>query len=172
MADGRLVDAVYVKPTPDQYPADYAHRVVITEGTRHGPAKRHTYVRRFPKSNGPSRWRSEPAISFKTLAHEHKQHGDRPIPGSASPPLEAGTTVVLCNDVDIPVGMLVFILDACASVARHQIDIADIKMIVSQLGSRISQIETLDGEQRRLAEPALYAEILRRCTTIGSVSSD
>jgi hypothetical protein len=62
--------------------------------------------------------------------------------------------------------VLAIILDALESQARHQIDLADIKMIVSQLGSRIAQLDTLTAEYRRHAEDALYTEILRRCTNV------
>lgn len=169
----QVIEVVYRKPTLDQYPPHYSHRVVITEGTRHGRAKRHTFVRRFSKESGPSRWRLEPAISIKSTLHEQRQseQSGEPIRGRAEPPLKAGTNVTLCGGFKLPATMLVAILDACTSEALHQIDIADIKTIVSQLGSRISQIESLTPEQRRLAEPALYTEILRRCTTIESVST-
>ena len=56
------------------------------------------------------------------------------------------------------------------SGARHFVDLSDVKAIVSQLGSRIGALATLTDHQRRIAEPALFGEILRRCTTMGNVS--
>ena len=58
------------------------------------------------------------------------------------------------------------VFDALVSAGRHRIDLADINRIVSQLGSRIVGLPTLAPEQRRIAEPALYAEILRACSSM------
>jgi hypothetical protein len=188
MPDGRIVDAVYVKPTLDEYPPDYEHRVVITESTRHGRVKRHTFARAFPEATGLARWRPETRGSLKELRELHRQGfgtKDKPMPpalwGSSrqrslgippNSPLMPGTTVHLADGVDTTAETLAVVLEALASQARHQIDLTDIKVIVSQLGSRIAQLETLTAAQRRLAEPALYTEILRRCTIIGPVSND
>ena len=168
LPDGSFLDVVYIKPRPEEYSPSYPHQVVVTELTRHGRAKRLTFVRRSIQRTGPGRWRSEPPSSLKSAKHEIEQmkESGKPIRGRAGPPLKAGETVLLCSGVQLPATMLAAILDACASAARHYIDIAEIKTIVSQLGSRITQMETLTEEDRRLAEPALYSEILRRCTNV------
>lgn len=83
---------------------------------------------------------------------------------SSSRPLPA--KVSLASNVEIPAGVLTIILDALVSQARHKFDLSDVKTIVPQLGSRIVQLSSLDAEQRRLAEPALYTEILARCTKV------
>jgi hypothetical protein len=166
---GRTVDAVYVPVKREQYPADYEHQVVITEATRRGRAKRHTFARRFPEVDGPGKWRPEPPRD-KQLRKQLREQQSVRIPGSE--PLKPGTLVPLADGVDLPATTLAVILEALASRARHQIDLADVKLIVSQLGSRIAQLDTLSVEQRRLAEPALYTAILARCTTISPVSDD
>ena len=178
MADGRIVDVVYRKPTPDEYPPDYEHEIVITESTRHGRAKRHTFVIFDAQASGPQRWRRKPApMSFKKLDRVHRAGygtNDRPIDiaehGLATVPL--AVTEHLADGVDVAAAVLAVILDALASQAHHQIDLADIKVIVSQLGSHITRLDALAAEQRRHAEAALYTEILRRCTTVEPVSDD
>jgi hypothetical protein len=127
------------------------YRVVVTERTRHGRVKRHTFVLDEGTEDCPGGpyWhaarREDPPWGF----------GD-PLP----------VTVTLAQGVDIPATTLAAILDALVSKARHRIDLKDIKVIVSQLGSHIAGLYTLTGEQRRLAGWALYTEILRRCTTM------
>jgi hypothetical protein len=82
-----------------------------------------------------------------------------------SPLLDTGT-VHLEDGFDPPASTLSFILDALHSDKRHEVDLDDIKSVVSQLGSRIAQLNKLSVEQRRHAEPALYALILRCCPTL------
>lgn len=166
---GQIVDTVYEPVKPEQYPADFEHQVVVTEATRHGRAKRHTFARRFPEADGAGKWRPEPPRGKQLRKQLGEQQLVR-IPGSE--PLKPGTLVALADGVDLPATTLTVILEALASRARHQIDVADVKLIVSQLGSRIAQLDTLPVEKRRLAEPALYTEILARCTTISPVSDD
>jgi hypothetical protein len=188
LPDGRIIDAMYRKPELEEYPPGYEHQVVITESTRHGRAKRHTFARRFPEATGPGKWRPETPGSLKELDDLHRQGfgtQDKPMPVTAwgaqrqqslgvpiNKPLKPDTVVHLTDGVDLPAAVLAVVLEALVSQARHQIDLADIKVIVSQLGSRIAQLDTLTAEQRRLAESALYTEILGRCTTIGPVSND
>jgi hypothetical protein len=75
-------------------------------------------------------------------------------------------SVDLTPGFDIPVTALTVVLDALRSDGRRKVDVGDIKLIVSQLGSRITQLGGLDDETRRYAEAALYKEILWRCITI------
>jgi hypothetical protein len=166
---GRIVDTVYEPVKPEQHPADFEHQVVVTEATRHGRAKRHTFARRFPEADGPAKWRPEPPRDKQFREQLREQQSVR-IP--VDKPLQPGTIVHLTDGVDLPATTLAVILEALASRARHQIDLADLKLIVSQLGSLIAQLDALPVEKRRLAEPALYAEILARCTTISPVSDD
>lgn len=63
---------------------------------------------------------------------------------------------------------LAVVLEALHHGCRTEVDLGDLKVILSQLGSHITRLGGLSDEQRRHAEPALYAEILRRCTTVGA----
>ena len=122
------------------------YRVVVTERTRRGVAKRHTFVLvadTWNEDGGP---------------HWARETKNLPL----FEPL--GETVHLADGVDVAASALTVILEARVSQGRHQVDLADIKVVVSQLGSRLAALDTLTAEQRQLAEPALYAEIVRRCT--------
>jgi len=58
------------------------------------------------------------------------------------------------------------IFEALRSAGRSEVDLRDIKTVLSQLGKSITRFNELPVEQWRHAEPALYAEIVRRCTTV------
>lgn len=77
-----------------------------------------------------------------------------------------GSAVHLSDGVDLDAADLAVILDALRSDERHQVDIADMKRVVSQLGSRIARLGALDETLRGHAVNALYVEILRRCTSL------
>lgn len=61
---------------------------------------------------------------------------------------------------------LAVILDALHAAGRTTLDRDDLKVVLSQLGSRITHLHTLPDEQRRHAQPALYSQIVARCTTV------
>jgi len=66
-----------------------------------------------------------------------------------------------------PLGFtLAVVLEALHRDGRRGVDLGDLKVVLSQLGSRITALDTLSDEQRRHAQPALYSEILKRCTKI------
>jgi hypothetical protein len=77
---------------------------------------------------------------------------------------EAQRTIHLARGVDVASDTLALILDAVRSDGRHEVEIRDINTVVSQLDSAIAQLPSLPADTRQLAERALYAEILRRCT--------
>jgi len=74
--------------------------------------------------------------------------------------------VHLAAGVDIQSGSLAVILDALRVADRHEVDLRDIKVVVSQLGSHINEFCEARPSARRHTQAALYAEILRRCTTL------
>jgi hypothetical protein len=119
------------------------YQVVVKERTRHGARKRHTF------SLDEDTWDEPGGPHWRVL-------GRQPIP----------TTVNLAKGVDVAATALVVILEALVSGSRHQIDVDNVKVIVSELGSRIAQLGELSAEDRQHAEPALYTEILARCTNI------
>lgn len=142
------------------------YRVVVTEQTRHGLANRHTFLLdedTWDDPGGPQ-WRVE--------TREHRAHSRVTMDGHRMR-LGFGESlpdpINLTKGMDVPASTLVVILDALARGGRHRIFMADLKVIVSQLGSRISKFTMLPAAQQRLAESALYSEILRRCTTIDVV---
>ena len=64
--------------------------------------------------------------------------------------------------VDVREKTLLLIFEACVSKSKHRVRLDELNLIVSHLGSRIAQLQTLTAEQRLLAEPALYSEIVAR----------
>lgn len=131
------------------------YRVVVTEQTQRGHRKRHTFVL------DADTWDSPGGPLWHAVRREDRAPAREFEFGDPLPP-----TVPLARGVDIPAAGLSVILDALVSQEQHRIDLADIKRIVSQLGSRIARLDTLPVAQRRLAEPALYAEILARCSSM------
>jgi hypothetical protein len=100
--------------------------------------------------------------------------GDRPYisttHGSASSSvnqrLRDYTTVHLADGVDPSASALAVILNAVRSGRRREVDLHDVKVVLSQLGSRITRLEQLPADTRGHAEQALYTEILDRCTMV------
>lgn len=74
--------------------------------------------------------------------------------------------VRLAQGVDVQPAVLSVILNALHSHGRHEVDIGDIKVVVSQLGSVISKFIALPDEMARNAEATLYSEILQRCSML------
>ena len=72
-------------------------------------------------------------------------------------------------NLSIAIGSVIF--DALRAAGQLTVDRDDLKGVVSDLGKRIRQLPTLTAEQRRLAEPALYGQIVERCTTLGKSAS-
>ena len=60
---------------------------------------------------------------------------------------------------DLPIAIGSVILDAVRAYGRHEVDVDNLKVVVSQLGSYITRLGTLT------AEPALYTETLRALRT-------
>lgn len=76
------------------------------------------------------------------------------------------TSIHLAPGVDVHPGVLSHILHALRHDNRHEIDIDDVKVVVSQLASRVRLLDSLPDDDRRRAAAALYVEILKRCTKI------
>jgi hypothetical protein len=58
--------------------------------------------------------------------------------------------VELADGLDPKASHLTVILDAWRSDERHEVDIADINRVVSELGSFIAQLGSRTAEERRL----------------------
>ena|GEM_PF-4855597 len=136
---------------PEWHEAD---RITVSRTTRLGRAKLHEFA--VDNSGGGSWWGA----------------------GEWNGGIGRLETVHLADGVDIAAGTLAFILDALRSDGRHHVDIDDINLVVSQLGSQIARILELPTLARRdsptpeqveqlttvrLIRKALYKEVLRRC---------
>lgn len=140
------------------------HRVAVTEETRHGRATRHTFA--IAKSG---QWVTMPDIPKLLERSTRRGYGRPSEPADLSyiaPKPSLPEKVVLADDFTVSSSALTVILDALALNGRHRVDLGDIKRVVSQLGPRLTALETLPDDKRRLAAPALYAQILSRCTTV------
>lgn len=82
------------------------------------------------------------------------------------PESASSVPVHLARGVDVSPGVLSVILDALRSADRHEVDIHDIKVVVSQLGSLIVRLSSLAEPEARNAATALYTEILKRCSML------
>ena len=134
------------------------YQIQVIEQTKHGSAA-HRFVLdpdTWDEPGGPH-WRrytekAPPRGPFSELGERWWGVPRRPLA-----PVEH-----LANGVDVSAAMLTAIFEALVSKGRHRIELADLKRVVSQLGSRIAQLDALPDESRLLAEPALYAAILDR----------
>lgn len=139
------------------------YRIVVTEQRRRGISKRHTFILdedSWDEPGGPH-WMREPDDGLLKEHYRARATGQGMRWSQPLPP-----TVDLSRGVSVTAPVLTLILEALVSDGRHNIDIASVKVIVSQLGPRLTAFDTLDDGHRRLAEPALYKEVLARCTTL------
>jgi len=166
--------------------------ITVSVASRHGRTKLHTFIRLpddIPRDGFSAGWgRATPRshrqrIKFEqehrqlnALAGHHPEHDwltlaaadFRPTPRRTKQPDEVlGRQRVDLGEGVNPVGFtLAVVLDALHSDGRREVDLGDVKVVLSQLGSRITALDTLTDEQRQHAENALYSEIVRRCTKV------
>ncbi len=137
------------------------YRVVVTTSGR--GKKKHTFVLVPDEEEVPSS-----PVHWERVTETLRDHATGLSSGklvvSLSEPLPE--VVHLAKSVDVPLSMLTVILDALVSGAQHKISLDEVKHIVSHHGSDITKVCALPAETRRLAESALYATILRRCSSI------
>lgn len=78
-----------------------------------------------------------------------------------------GTARVDLGDGVTPHGStLAVVLEALHAHHQSNVDRDDLKVVLSQLGSRITNFTTLPEQQRELARAALYSQIVARCSTL------
>jgi hypothetical protein len=161
--------------------SDYS--ITISKATRHGRRNLHTFV--FEDGNWwawnpPSRgqideWRRETVAAGRAARFDEElvvfgqidEQPTRPHRTTSDRALkDYEKSVKLADGVNAEGPTLAVILDALHSDRRPSVDIDDIKTVLSELGSQIKRLDTLPDEQRQHATPALYTEILRRCTTL------
>jgi hypothetical protein len=135
------------------------HRIAVVARTRHGTRKQPFVLASKDEADPDAElcWkRVTDTVPFSVDGHRGK------IPVSEQLP----PTVQLAEGAALPAAMMATIFDALLSGARHQVDLADVLRVRSQIGPRILQFNTWPRGQREHAERALYAEILRRCTNL------
>jgi hypothetical protein len=147
--------------------------VTVSTKTRRGRTNLHTFgIQSEAEHLG---WFIETPASLKQVKERTRPGLVLPTSWPPPPRREIGTPYYdqipdgplhLAPGVDIAGGMLTVILDALRSDQRHSVDLDDIKVVVSQCGSHIGQLDSLGEQQRQHAEAALYREILLRCTRI------
>jgi hypothetical protein len=147
--------------------------VTISTASRHGRSKLHTFGKLIEAPH--LRWFVETHASRKQMAERRVQGSPLPSPWPPPPRRDLGAppydvlpdgTIHLGDGVDVASETLIVILDALRSADRHDVDMDDIKIVVSQQGSRIAGLACLSDEQRHRAEQALHSEILASCRVI------
>jgi len=170
--------------------------VSVSVASRHGRTKLHTFAsasdaerrwriatpasaKQYPSS---SRLSPPPRAlpdrdtrrELRRQAHEEGRQWQPPAP-PPPPPNSLGYDygeLLGAKRVDLGAGVtpqgvtLAVILDALRSGQRTEVDLGDLNKVLSQIGSRITQLDALPDEQRRHAQTALFSEVLRRCTSL------
>jgi hypothetical protein len=148
--------------------------ITVSKASRRGRKKLHTFGKLIEADH--LRWTVETHVSRKQFKERHAPQS--PLGVANWPPPERrdlgspryeelrNGPLHLDNGVDIAAGALTVVLDALRSDQRHEVDLADIKVVVSKHGSQIARLDGLDTETRRHAEAALYTLILRCCTRL------
>lgn len=115
------------------------HRIVASMQGRRGRRKLHTFA------------------SKESSCMDLADHCLEPVPAIQSAPwrwvgrgmLHEMSVASLASGVDVPASTLIVILDALRHFGRHRVDLDDIKLVVSQLGSQISHVHKLPTEPPR-----------------------
>jgi hypothetical protein len=76
------------------------------------------------------------------------------------------TPVHLADGIDPSASALEVMLNALRSGQRPEVDLADLKAVVWELGGYIKKLDGLPADTRQHAEQALYTEVLDRCTLV------
>ena len=155
--------------------------ITVTVQTRHGRTDLHTFgiqseaehlgwFVETPASRKQLEERTVPGLVLPTSwpPPPRREIGTRyyaPIGTRNYGPIDDGP-IQLADGVDVPRRVLNVILGALRSGQRTRVDLADINTVVSQLGSRMKGLDSLDEDQRGHAEVALYTLILKRCTKV------
>ncbi|MDN4520316.1 hypothetical protein JN086_14155 [Mycolicibacterium austroafricanum] len=132
------------------------YRVAVTAPGHRGRRKFAT----FAWSEENSQWQ----LVTETIRDQLHPNATREETLSIGAPLP--TSMDLARGVSVSALVLTTILDALVTDNLHEIDLADLTLIVSQCGSYIRRLGGLPPAERQPAEQALYMEILARCTTI------
>lgn len=156
--------------------------ITVSVVSRHGRTKLHTFLRTTdagewalvtPRSHRQRAQFDRDQRALRATAARHPDAavlaaGFRPAPRQKThPDAVLGSARVDLGEGVNPVGFtLAVVLEALHRDGRRGVDLGDLKVVLSQLGSRITALDTLSHELRRHAQPALYSEILKRCTKV------
>jgi hypothetical protein len=149
--------------------------ITVSTVTRHGRTNLHTFGKLLEAQH--LRWFLETPPSRKQVKERLTPHSPFGVQSWPPPPRRQVVGHDLYDElrdgpfhlfagVDPSSATLAVVLNALRSGQRHEVDLGDIKLVLSQLGSDITRLNTLSGEQRQHAEAALYPKILQRCTTL------
>jgi hypothetical protein len=170
-------------------PLDDQDTITVSVASRHGRTKLHTFIRlpdQGARDESSAGWvRATPRSHRQRAKFDRDQRALREAaahhPGAAvlaagfqlaprqktHPDAVLGSSRVDLGEGVTPLGFtLAVVLEALHSDGRRGVDLGDLKVVLSQLGSRITALDTLSEELRRHAQPALYSEILKRCTKV------
>jgi hypothetical protein len=162
-------------------PGGFDHYVTVTANTNRGRTNLHTFG---SWDDTPGEWflMDRPSErqtgelsralhpSRRAVDAEEPLARDRPLRVPAGDTrfgdmLAEGARVDLAPGVSPHGSTLAVVLEALRQDQRTRVDVADVKVVLSQLGSHITKLDSLTDEQtRHAAEAALYAEIRNRCT--------
>jgi hypothetical protein len=133
--------------------------ITVSMATRHGRTNLHTFGKPVEAEHAP--WMPETHSSRKQLKHSRTPLSPLGVANWPPPPRrdlrtslydELGDkTIDLADGADVSPETLTVILDALRSDQRHEVDLTDLKCVISQLGSRIAKLSSLSDEQRRHA---------------------
>lgn len=146
--------------------------ITVSVATPRGRRPLRTFSR-YPQHADHLGWWDETPYTRKQLSRR-KMHGCR-WPSQWPPPARPGTrpgepidgTVHITDGVATDTATLTFILDTLRSDGRHNVDIEDFKSVARQVGSRMTQLRIMMGDDRRRhAEQALQKLILLRCASV------
>lgn len=142
------------------------HRVTVTAATRHG--KRNLRSIDWVKHEGyddgewwvwagqswrPYGWGTRTSERHSAeSAYQDDALRQRRLAGR-------GDVIRLGRDIEVPLVALRIICDALRGAGIAEIDIEDVKTVMSKYGSRLVALEKLPGEQRRHATALLHREI-------------
>jgi hypothetical protein len=147
--------------------------ITISVALRHGRQKRHKFYwgrnREWVRVEVMSTKQKRERVRSESQQQSEPWHRPSPrMPLGARPydRVRDYTTIHLARGVDLSASALEVILNALRSGRRPEVDLDDVKVVLSQLGSRIERLDGLPADTRRHAEQALYTEILKRCSII------
>jgi hypothetical protein len=170
------------RPAPQ--PRFFDDYITVSVNSRHGRSSLHTFG---SWADTPTQWFLATPPSAKQKAQLNKRASQGRHPSRTAQQFDTATDLRLRRPagdvgygdmlaqgarVDLGEGVspqgstLAVVFDALREAGRTEVDLADLKVVLSEVGSAITRLDTLPAEQQRVAQPALYLESVRRCTSV------